>query len=79
MDKRILNRIAKDWAKSILIATEMDCEELDDVLSAEEQYYIIAEVEKIADRITKSTAETNLVSIVKKYYEFDVITVREEF
>jgi formate-dependent phosphoribosylglycinamide formyltransferase (GAR transformylase) len=71
MDKRILNKIAKDWAKSILIATAMDCEELDDILSQEEQDYIVEEVEKVADRITKDKAETNLVSIVAKYYEIE--------
>lgn len=71
MDKRILNKIAKDWAKSILIATAMDCEELDDVLSQEEQNYIVKEIDKVADRITKDAAETNLVAIVKKYYEIE--------
>lgn len=71
MDKRILNKIAKDWAKSILIATAMDCEELDDILSPEEQNYVVKEVEKVAGRITKDVAETNLVAIVGKYYEIE--------
>ncbi len=71
MDKRILKNIAKDWAKSILIATAMDCDELDEVLSVEEQDYVVKEVEIIAGRITKETAETNLIEIVGKYYKIE--------
>jgi hypothetical protein len=71
MNKTILNKIAKDWAKSILIATAMDCEEIDNILSQEEQDYIVKEVYKVAGRITKDTAESSLVEIVGKYYEIE--------
>ena len=70
MKKHILKKIAKDLAKGILLATAMDEEDLDDVLSPEEQAYINAEVEKIANMLTDEVADTNLVDIVKKYYDF---------
>lgn len=47
----------------------MDCDELDEVLSVEEQDYVVKEVEIIAGRITKQTSETNLIEIVGKYYK----------
>ena len=71
MDKRLLKKIAKDWAKGILIATAMDEDELDDVLNEDEQMYIVEEVKNIADRITSDTAITNLVEIVGKYYKIE--------
>lgn len=72
MEKRILNKIAKDWAKGILFATGTDSfdEELDYILTIEEQSYIVEKVQEIGDRLTKDKRESNLSTIIKKYYDF---------
>lgn len=73
MNKNILKNIAKEWAKGILLSTEgvsFD-EEFEDLLSTDEEHYIINEVHKIAERITKEDYTPSLVDIVKKYYELE--------
>ena len=71
MEKRILKKIAKEWAKSILLATEHDCEELEGVITVSEENYIVEEVKRIAERITKESYLPTLESIVSKYYEYE--------
>ena len=69
MDKLILKKIAKDWAKGILFSTEADSFDEDSLLSVEEQYYVVEEVQKIAMRLTNGNVEVNLDEIISKYYE----------
>lgn len=71
MDKRILKKIAKDWAKGILVSTNMDSEFADEVLSYEEQKYIYEEVEKIGERIIDGNTEASLDDIIKKHYDVE--------
>lgn len=73
MDKRILKRIAKEWCKGMLYANNLSSfdDELDALLSVEEQQYIVDETKKLADRITKEDYSTSLAQLVKKYYEFE--------
>lgn len=73
MDKRILNKIAKEWACGILYhGTGADSFDEDDGLTPEEQYYIVDQVHKEALKITKGKRpDVNLTEIVKKYYTFD--------
>ena len=73
MDKRILNKIAKEWACGILFhGTGMDSFTEEDGLTYEEEGHIVNEVAKIALRITKGEKPSvNLSEIVKKYYTFN--------
>ncbi len=68
MDKRILKKIAKDWAKGMLVHTDIDCEFADEVLTIDEQMYIVDEVAKIGERLIKGEAENNLEEIIRKHY-----------
>lgn len=68
-DKIILNKIARRWAKGILEAATMDCEEADECLSPEEQMYVVNEVKKIAEGITKEPNNTSLSAIIQDYFE----------
>ena len=69
-NKNILKNIAKDWARGILIATSMDSEFADEVLSPEEQDYIVSQVEKIAFKISNN-AEVSLDEIISKYFTME--------
>lgn len=69
MDKAILKKIAQEWAKGILLATNMDS--FDEELEHEEQVYVLNEVHNIANRITKETASGSLPVIINKYYDFE--------
>lgn len=73
MDKRILNKIAKEWASGILFhVTGADSFNEDDGLTSEEQYHIVEQVHKEALRIMKEIKPSvNLSEIVKKYYTFE--------
>ncbi len=68
MDKRILKKIAKDWAKGILFATGTDSFEENSIMSLEEQQYIVNEVQNIGMKLTDGNVETSLDDIVAKYY-----------
>ena len=72
MDKRILKQIAKEWCKGILLSNEASSfdSNLDEMLSQEEQNYIVIESHKIANRITKEDYSASLSKIVEKYYDF---------
>lgn len=69
MDKKILKQIAKEWAKGILLATSMDA--FDEELDIEEQIFVLAEVYKIANKITTEEESGSLPEIIKKYYDFE--------
>ena len=73
IEKRILNKIAKEWASGILYhGTGSDSFDEDDGLTSEEQLYIVNQVQKEALKITKGELPSvNLTDIVKKYYEFE--------
>jgi len=71
MDKIILKKIAKDWAKGILFATGMDSFDDDSPLTYEEQGYIVEEVQKIGLKLTDGDVETSLNDIIDKYYDFE--------
>jgi len=68
MDKRILKKIAKDWAKGILYSTGTDSFDDDSLLDIDEQQYVVEQVQNIALKIAKGNIETNLDDIVAKYY-----------
>ena len=72
MDKKILKKIAKEWAAGILYhGTGMDSFSGEE-LTAEEQGYIVNEVHKIGLRIFKDDIPSvELSKIVAKYYEFE--------
>lgn len=71
MNKRILKKIAKDWAKGILFSTEGGSFEASMGLTHEEESYIIEEVHKIGRRIIGGNIEVDLEEIIKKYYTFE--------
>lgn len=73
MDKRILNKIAKEWASGILYhGTGGDSFEESDGLTVDEQQYIVKQVHKEALKITKGVEpSSNLTEIVGKYYTFE--------
>lgn len=73
MDKRILKKIATEWAAGILLhGTGMDSFSKEEGLTNEEEGYIVEEVGKIALRITKGEIPSvSLTEIVKKYYDFE--------
>jgi hypothetical protein len=70
MDKRILKKIAKEWAKGILLATELQSFE-ESLLDEEEQDYVVSQVHKIAESITKEESIPSLEGIISKYYEIE--------
>ena len=72
MDKRILKKIAKEWAAGILYhGTGIDSFSGEE-LTIEEQGYIVDEVHKIGLRIFKDDIPSvELPEIVAKYYEFE--------
>lgn len=72
-NKRILKKIANEWAAGILFATEGSSfdEEMDEILTAEEQEYIIDHVESIARKLASGDIHSNLNVIVKKYSEIE--------
>ena len=59
---------SKDWAKGMLVHTDIDCEFADEVLTIDEQMYIVDEVAKIGERLIKGDAENNLEDIIRKHY-----------
>lgn len=74
MQKRILKKIAAEWAAGILLhGTGMDSfDEEEDGLTPDEAGFIVEEVGKIALRITKGEQPSpKLIDIVQKYYEFE--------
>lgn len=73
MDKRILNKIAKEWASGILYhGTGADSFEDETGLTPDEQYYIVNQVRKEALRITKGIKpKVDLTEIVKNHYTFE--------
>ena len=76
MDKRVLKKIAKEWAAGILYhGTGMDSLSSELGFSYEEKGYIVGEVHKIGLSIMKTieseTPSANLDEIVGKYYEFE--------
>lgn len=70
MDKRILKEIAKRWCKGILLANDMTDSETMDLLSEDEQDFILKEVELIAERITNKPTPISLNDLIREYYEF---------
>ena len=70
-DKRVLKLIAKEWAKGILLATELASfdEDSDEYLDLDEQSYIVEEVHKIANRITEEDSLPSLNRIIEKYFK----------
>lgn len=70
MDKRILKEIAKRWCKAILIANDVTDSETMEMLSQEEQDYLLSQVEVIANRITDRETDISLNDIIKEYYDF---------
>lgn len=71
MDKRILNKIAKEWCKGILLARDGQSFDDDSLLDVDEQIYILQQVDKIAERITPTSASQSLVQIINKYYKIE--------
>lgn len=71
MDKLILKQIAKRWCKAILMANDITDEETMELLSEEEQVYLLEQVEAIANRITDRQADVSLNDIIKEYYSFE--------
>ena len=69
MDKSILKKIAKDWAKSILLETNLTSFDADSLLTLDEQNYVLAEVVKLAEKLTKDPYEPSLRQMISKYYE----------
>lgn len=67
MDKLILRKMARDWAKGILMAC--DTTSWSDLLTEDENAYLVGEVDKIANRITPDAAEQSVDRIFEKYYE----------
>lgn len=75
MDKRILKKIAKEWAAGILAhGTGMDSFDPELGLTCEEEGYIVEEVNRLGKSLLKSLdieePSANLNEIVGKYYEF---------
>lgn len=75
MDKRILKKIAKEWASGILFhGTGMDSFDTDSGLTQDEQGFIVEEVQRLGmslmKGIGKEEPETSLDVIIRKYYEF---------
>ena len=71
MDKLILKQIAKRWCKAILMANDITDEETMELLSEEEQAYLLEQVEAIANRITDRQTDVSLNDIIKEYYSFE--------
>lgn len=74
MDKRILKKIAKEWASGILYhGTGTDSfNEEEDGLTIDEAGYIVELVHKEGLRLMKGIKpKVTLIDIVKKYYEFE--------
>ena len=71
MDKLILKNIAKRWCKAILMANDITDEETMQLLSEEEQSYLLEQVEAIANRITDRQTDVSLNDIIKEYYSFE--------
>ena len=70
MDKLILKQIAKRWCKAILMANDITDEETMELLSEEEQAYLLEQVEAIANRITDRQTDVSLNDIIKEYLNF---------
>ena len=71
MDKLILKQIAKRWCKAILMANDITDEETMELLSEEEQAYLLEQVEVIANRITARQTDVSLNDIINEYYSFE--------
>lgn len=71
MDKLILKNIAKRWCKAILMANDITDKETMQLLSEEEQSYLLEQVEAIANRITDRQTDISLNDIIKEYYSFE--------
>ena len=70
-NKATLKLIAKRWAKGILKATAIDCDTADELLSTDEQSYIIEQVNKIADKIIEENQNNSLDDIISEYFELE--------
>ncbi len=67
MKKQLLRKIAKEWAKGILMSTCPDGKEIDALLSQDDQIYLTEQVHKVGERITGEMPMGSLEDIVKKY------------
>lgn len=67
MDKLILKKIAKRFAKSILLNTQASVS-FDNVLTDDESEYVCKELIKIANKITTDEDSSDVDSLVKEYY-----------
>ncbi len=67
MDKLILKKIARRYAKSILINTQAQIG-FDGELTVEECSFIQEELNKIANKITSDKAIGNVNDLVAEYY-----------
>jgi len=68
-NKRVLNEIAKRWARGILKATQIDCDYADEMLSVDEQHYILNQVHLIAEKISDKNQNNSLSEIISEYFE----------
>jgi len=76
MQKRILKKIAAEWAAGILLhGTGMDSFEPELGLTYEEEGYIVEEVHRLGKSLMKTLEQdipaANLEEIVQKYYDFE--------
>lgn len=67
MDKKSLKLIAKRWSKAILVSSDITDEETMELLSQEEQDYLLKQVEIIANKIIDTQTDVCLNSIIKEY------------
>ena len=67
-NKAALKEIAKRWAKGALTHDVMDAFS-ECLLTDEEVVYVVAELERIANRITKMDAAISTNELVEEYFE----------
>lgn len=70
MDKLILKKIAKRYAKSVLLNTQASVS-FDGILTENEAEYIGKELIKIANKITVDEDSSDVESLVKEYYNIE--------
>jgi len=68
-NKRVLKKIAKEWAASMLSAIDHSNGNEDDLLSFEEMSVVLKEVQRIADSLHESP-RSSFSAIVKRYFLF---------
>lgn len=69
-NKRVLKKIAQDWCKSILLANDMASFD-DDLLTQDEQAYIVDQCHKIAESLSDRPTIFSLPKIIEQYYEIE--------